>query len=146
MKYLQYIIPFVIVFFMATGCKDFKKKQVEMIETVDIATEDTLVVDAIPDTPEEKDVYSLADITAPYLIVVGSFESLKYAKKHADKYAQFKYATKVISKPDGYYMVSAQEFDSYEAAHKELVDFRERIAKKSWVFINQGVVDGVKSY
>lgn len=147
MKTVKYITLILIAAYSFNSCKYFKKPPVEQIDTVTYQeVVDTFIIDTTPAPVIDKEVYMLEEIDSKYLIVVGSFETLKYAKQHAEKYKYFGYLTKVISKPDGFYMVSAQEFNDYNTAHKELLDFRNKIAKKSWVYINQRAVDQASIY
>ena len=141
MKRAYIIIP-VSILLLLTGCKYFKKEKVVQNDV------DSLLNISIPDTIPDtlpvivKDVYQLSEIDDKYLIIVGSFQNIEYAKRHAKKYSELGLDTKVISKPDGFYMVSARSFESKDIALKDIKDFRRRIAKKSWVFENTRITQG----
>jgi len=136
-------IYLLLVAFLLTlcNCKYFKRKEIKPVETIAI---DTVVKDTLPYLGEG--IYWLEEIDDKFMIVVGSFQSLEFAKIHAAKYSRLGFNCKVILKPDGFYMVTAKSYDTYDGAHAELKDFRKRIAKKSWVFINDRVFDRASLY
>ena len=135
MKKTLYIVPFVILILLS-NCKYFRKK--DIVEPIDTLKVDTIQYDTLPYLGEG--VYWLEEVEDKFLIVVGSFETLEFAKIHAKKYGRLGLTTKIILKPDGYYMVSAKSYKTYDGAHEELPDFRKRIAKKAWVYINYRVL------
>lgn len=127
------IIITAVIFITLSNCKYFRKKTIEPIP-VDTIQIDTIVVDT---TPVDKDVYLLSEINDKYLMIIGSFETLEFAKIHAEKYKQFGLNTKVILKPDNYYMVSAKYYENKEEGKNDLKYFRKHYAKKSWIYTNQ---------
>ncbi len=136
MKKSLYLLP-VLSILLLNNCKYFKKEEVQEPKEIDV---DTTYVDTLPVRAHE-DVYLLQEINDKFLIIVGSFESVEYALVHAQKYGRYGLDTKVIQKPDGFFMVSARAFESHDLAHKELKPIKIKYAKNAWIYLNERVID-----
>ena len=142
-NYIQVVLAFVLIAVSSSGCKYFKKdpifeNDIDTVLNADIPAPDTLDPEPIaPPVYEDGHVYTLDEIPEPYIMVIGSFETLKFAEKHAENFEKIGYDTKVIVKPDGFHMVAADYYNQKDEAFDALPTFRDKVAVKSWVYVNE---------
>lgn len=151
---MKNVVLCIVFFLLISGCKYLKRDKPDDVEVDTMALyrqrQDSIRrADSLIKLEKEKllgekklksesgnDVYYLNEIDERYLMIIGSFETLEFARTHAKKYGRLGYTTKVIRKPDGFNMVSAGTFNNLRDAENELSRFRKNVAVKSWIYHN----------